>query len=81
MSDEAADDVVRVASGTGVQVKLWQGALADAGIRAHIVGGDLTTGLGTALPTAIELWVLRADFDRATEVLVAEEASLGHPPA
>lgn len=78
---EAADDVLRVASGTGIQVKLWQGVLADAGIDAHIVGGDLTTGLGTALPTAIELWVKRADFDRATDELRKEEAELGHPPA
>ena len=76
MSDKS-DDIVRIASGTLVQVELWQAALADAGVTARVVGEDLTAGLGTALGGSVELWVHRADEPRAVAVLERTEAEKG----
>lgn len=64
-------DVVRVASGSLVEVELWQAALTEAGIESRVVGDDLSAGLGTALPAAIELWVKEEDVPRAEGVIRA----------
>ena len=62
-------DVVRVASGSLVEVELWQAALTEAGVESRVVGDELTAGLGTALPAPIELWVKEEDAARAEEVI------------
>jgi Putative prokaryotic signal transducing protein len=63
------DDVVRVASGSLVEVELWQTALTEAGIESRVVGTELSAGLGSALPTSTELWVHSRDFDKATAAI------------
>jgi hypothetical protein len=74
---ENSDDVVRVASGTLIQVKFWAAALDDAGITARVVGGELTGGLGTALGDSVELWVHRKDEPAAVATLERVEAEKG----
>lgn len=64
-----SSDVVRVASGSLVEVELWQAALTDAGVESRVVGDDLSAGLGTALPAPIELWVKQEDLARAVAAL------------
>ena len=66
---ERADDIVRVDSGTLVQVEMWQLALKEAGIDSRVVGDQLSSSFGTAIPESVELWVHQADLDRARAVL------------
>lgn len=66
-----SDDLVRVATGTLVQLQAWDDVLRAAGIEARVVGDNLTAGLGTALPDSVELWVHRADA-AAAEAAIAE---------
>ena len=68
------DDIVMLASGDMPQVEVWKAALADEGIDGRVVGEDLTTGLGMALPGSVELWVRNEDAERAAEVLRILEA-------
>lgn len=70
-------DVVRVASGSMVQVELWQAALTEAGVKSRVVGTELSAGIGSVLPGSIELWVSRADLDKA-EAAIRYAAE--HPP-
>lgn len=58
-------DVVRVATGSLVEVELWQAALSEAGIESRVVGDDLSAGLGTMLSAPIELWVKQEDVAKA----------------
>lgn len=60
-----ANDIVRVASGSLIQVEIWHELLGAAGIESRVVGEDLAGGLGTALPNSVELWVHRADAEAA----------------
>lgn len=79
MSEEL-DDVVKVATGTVVQIEVWQQALLDAGVTCKVVGNDLTGGIGTAFPGgAIELWVRRADAAGAEAAIRYAEEHKGHP--
>ena len=64
-----ADDVVKLASGTLVEVELWQVTLRDAGIECRVVGTELSAGLGSVLPASTELWVHRGDVEKATAAL------------
>src|SRR4051812_42418500 len=64
-----AEDVVKLASGSAAEVEVWAAALRGTGIDARVVGGDLTAGLGTAVPGAVELWVGRASAKKARAVL------------
>ena len=63
------DDIVQVASGSLVEVELWQTALTEAGIESRVVGTELSAGLGSAFPTSTELWVHRSDLDKATAAI------------
>ncbi len=78
MSD-VLDEVVRVASGTMPQVEVWHAALANEGIDGRVVGEELDAGLGTVLADSVEVWVRRADYDRAVEVLRRLDAERGEP--
>lgn len=72
-----ASDVVRVASGSLVEVELWQGALTEAGVTSRVVGTELSAGFGSALPGSIELWVSREDLDKAEAAI---RYAAVHPP-
>lgn len=67
------DDVVRVASGSDVTVRVWQQALDAEGIECRVVGEDLNAGIGTAIGNSVELWVRREDAARAEAVILAAE--------
>ncbi len=66
------DDVVRVYAGPLVLVETYRRVLVEAGIECRVVGTELASGLGSALPESIELWVHQSDLARATEVLERE---------
>lgn len=68
------EDVVRVATGSLVAVELYREALAADGIAARVVGDDLSAGIGSALPDAVELWVHRADVAAAEAAIRRAEA-------
>ncbi|HSQ57418.1 MAG TPA: hypothetical protein VLM40_16975, partial [Gemmata sp.] len=75
-------DVVRVFSGTLIEVESYQQALTAAGIESRIVGTELTAGLGTAIPGSIELWVHRSDFDKSVAAIKLDDEERGrqHEP-
>ena len=75
------DKIDRVATGSLVQVELWQQRLRAAGIDSRVVGQDLSTSFGSALTGSIELWVRRSDLARAEEVLRELEEAEGAGPA
>ncbi len=68
---EHSDDLVKVASGSFMQVQEWGNVLQDAGIKASVVGDDLTASFGTALPGSVELWVHRSDAEAAERALTS----------
>ncbi|MBX7106115.1 MAG: DUF2007 domain-containing protein [Gemmataceae bacterium] len=70
--DHQSDDVVKVATGSLLEMNLLAEVLRDAGIAGRVVGDDLSAGLGTAMPESIELWVLAADATRAAEIIAAD---------
>jgi hypothetical protein len=74
------DDLVQVASGDLVRIEAYQQALKAARVESRVVGEDLATGLGTLLPNTIELWVHRADADRASAAIRLAEAERDRPP-
>jgi hypothetical protein len=74
------DDVVKLASGSLVDVELWQATLTEAGISSRVVGTNLATGFGSALPTSIELWVHRGDVEKASAALRYAEEHRGEEP-
>jgi len=67
------DDIVKVATGTLVEVETWREALIEAGYNARVVGDHLTAGMGTAIPGSVELWVHRGSAEAAEELLRREE--------
>lgn len=69
---DGANDVVRVAAGTAAEVNLLKQRLADVGIDAQVVGADLDAGLGTAIPSSVELWVKREDAEKARAALAGQ---------
>jgi len=71
---ERPDDLVKVTAGELLAIQVLGNALSDAGIQARVVGGDLTAGIGSALPDPAELWVHRND------VAAAEGVIAGHRP-
>ena len=73
MSD--ADEVVRVAAGSVVQIELYQQALKDAGVTSgRVVGTDLAGSFGSALTGSVELWVAQADAAKAAAAIERLEA-------
>ena len=73
------DEVVKVASGTLVQVEIWHNALSDAGIFSQVVGDDLGGGLGSTLANSVQLYVRGGDEPAAVAVLERVEAEKGAP--
>lgn len=71
---ERPDDLIQVAAGELTALQVLGNALEEAGIQSRVVGGELTAGLGTALPGSVELWVHRND------VAAAEKVIAGHRP-
>jgi hypothetical protein len=70
MSTEPSDDLVRLANAeNSVQAHIWEQALNDAGIRAHVLGDYLEAGFGNLQGTTPELWVHRDDVERAKAIL------------
>lgn len=69
MNENPNEEIVRVATGDMVQMELCQQILLDAGIDCRVVGGELDSGLGTALAGSVELWVHEHDQARAEELL------------
>ncbi|HEY8504949.1 MAG TPA: DUF2007 domain-containing protein [Gemmataceae bacterium] len=66
---EEHDEIVRAATGSLVQVKLWQQILKEAHIPSKVVGDDLSQSFGTALPGSVELWVRKEDEEKALAAL------------
>jgi hypothetical protein len=64
------DDVVRLVTASNPQeAHVWQQALAEEGIRAEVVGEYLEAGVGDVPGLRPELWVRRADAERAEAIL------------
>jgi hypothetical protein len=75
MADQNPHDVVKLVTAQNqVQAHIWQQALADAGIKANVLGDYLEAGFGDMAGTNPELWVHRDDVARAEEVLRQGEA-------
>ena len=70
-------DVVRVYAGPVVTVELYQQALKEAGVEGKVVGLDLSAGIGSALPSAVELWVKSEDAERAAAAIKRFEDDKG----
>ena len=73
------NDVVKVFSGTLMEVEAFQRVLADSGIESRVVGDELTAGLGTAIPGSVELWTHRSDAAKAVEAIQRDEGGKGEP--
>jgi hypothetical protein len=72
------DDVVRLATAANPQeAHVWQQALADEGIRSQVVGDYLDASFGDIPGLKPELWVHRADLERARAILEAHHVT--HP--
>jgi Putative prokaryotic signal transducing protein len=73
------DDVVRLVTASNPQeAHVWQQALAEEGIRAEVVGEYLEAGVGDVPGLRPELWVRRADAERAEAIL--REHQKAHAP-
>jgi hypothetical protein len=78
--DRNPDDVVRVFSGTLIEVEMYQQVLDDAGIQSKVVGDELgSAGLGTVLPGSVELWVHQNDLEKAVAAIKRDEEGKRHP--
>jgi hypothetical protein len=71
------ENVVKVYSGSMVTAELYQQALNDAGIESKVVGLDLSAGIGSALPNAVELWVKSEDAEKAAAAIKLFEEGKG----
>lgn len=78
MMNEDQEHIVRVASGTLVQIELWQQRLKEAGIESKVVGENLAASFGTALTDSVELWVHESDQEKALASIRFAEAEMGH---
>jgi hypothetical protein len=75
------DDVVRLAeAGNTAEAYVWKQALAGEGIESRVVGGDLETGFGNISPVRPEVWVHRADYERARAFLEAHRGGAAGSP-
>ncbi len=78
MSESNDDEIVCVARGTLVQIEIWQQALSDAGIESNVVGDNLASSFGTAMPDSIELWVHHSQAEAAQAAIARSEQQAGH---
>ncbi|QEL20083.1 putative signal transducing protein [Limnoglobus roseus] len=72
---ELTDDIVKLATGTLLDMQMLANELSAEGIAARTVGDDLTAGLGTVLPGSVELWVRTDDANRAEEIIARYNAT------
>jgi hypothetical protein len=78
----SGDDVVQLATASNPQeAYLWQQALADEGIEARVVGDMLEANIADVPGIRPEVWVHRADFDKARAFLDAHQHKTGTPGA
>jgi len=73
------DEIVKLATGTLVEIEIWQGVLKESGIESKVVGTDLTAGVGSAFLTAVELWVTQPNAEAAAAAIREAEARKGQP--
>jgi hypothetical protein len=66
------NEVVRVFAGPLAEVERLHGVLLEAGIECRVVGADLASSFGSALPESVELWVHRGDVATAEAVIGCE---------
>ena len=64
-----SDDVVKVATGTLIEMTNLAKLLKEEGIVCRVVGDDLTAGPGSTMPGSVELWVSDANANRASKIL------------
>jgi hypothetical protein len=62
-------EVVTVYSGSLVVVESYKQALADAGIESMMTGDSLLASFGSAIPSAIELYVHQSDLESAVTAI------------
>ncbi|HEY2784989.1 MAG TPA: hypothetical protein VGJ05_08445 [Fimbriiglobus sp.] len=72
----SADNIVKFATGTLVEMEALREALAEAGVTAKIVGDELATGVGSTLTGSIELWVRQDDAEKAKAAAVVYQKSI-----
>ncbi|QDU20381.1 putative signal transducing protein [Urbifossiella limnaea] len=70
-------DVVKVAQADHVTTELYRNELVAEGIDARVLGESLEASFGTAIQGSVELWVHRADADRAAALIRRMEAERG----
>lgn len=68
-----SEELVRVASGTMIEMELLKQQLVDEGLDVRILGEALGAGLGSAMLNSVELVVLESQADRARAIIEAEE--------
>ncbi len=67
-----SDDIVRLATASNpAEAAMWQNVLEEEGIAAKVVGEALTSGIGDVEGLRPEVWVHRADLERAAAALEA----------
>jgi hypothetical protein len=73
-------EVVKVFSGTMIEAEVYQEVLVGAGIESKVVGEALTASLGSAIPGSVELWVHRADAEKAVAAIRLSDEQRGKTP-
>lgn len=66
-----SDELVMVAAGALLEVRVWAEVLQGAGIVYRVVGDDATPVPGTAPLDSVEIWVRSADADAAEAEIAA----------
>ena len=70
------DDIVRLATARNpAEAHVIQQALEEEGIASHVVGDFLDAGVGDVGRIRPEIWVHRADLERASAFLEAHQAA------
>ena len=70
------EDIVLLAKApTAQEAHVWKQVLEDEEIECHVVGDFLDASLGSLDTITAELWVRRADLDRARAALEAHHQS------
>jgi hypothetical protein len=72
------NDVVKLASGSFLDIEMYKSELDQAGITCRVVGLNLEASFGTAIPNSVELWVHRADAERAASIVKKAEEKHRH---
>lgn len=75
-----SDELVRVASGTAMEMELLKQQLVEEGIDVRIEGESLGIGLGTAIPGSVELIVMKPHEARARAIIGRIELSATEQP-